>query len=186
MSALGSRSAGITLGVDRQYRDLRRAPDQERNRVVHGSRRLATSVPRDQDSLADGFEGAIARDDEHGSSDTQGQLFREEGEIIGRILQVDSLPDDREVGVSGVKLRRPDDRTRIDPPFAANPAPSCSLVEQLLGPARELLELATLFVQEVRRQLGLDVARQPGPSHRVESREVRFVCCRQRDCHVHP
>ena len=39
----GQPIAGITLRVDRQYRHLRRAPD-ERNRVVHGAR-FASRLP---------------------------------------------------------------------------------------------------------------------------------------------
>lgn len=95
------------------------------------------------------------------------------------------MPDDREVGISGMELRDVDDVTRIDPPFALDFAPACSLVESHLGLAGEPLELASLFLQEVRWH-HLDITRRPGPPHGVESREMGVMSSREGGCHIDP
>ena len=159
---------------------------QERERVVHGPRRLATSVPRDQDPLADRSEGAVAWDDQHGPPDSEGQLLGEVGQVVGCVDEIATLPDDREVGVSGMELRRPDDVAGADSPLAADPAPPCSIVEPLLCLAGELLEMLSLLLPEARRQLGLEIARQPRPSDRMEAREMGPVLRGEGDRDVHP
>jgi hypothetical protein len=139
---------------------------------VHGTRDLTAAVPCEKDVLANGLEGAVAWDDENRTSHTKGQFFGKEAEIMARATNIDPLSNDGEIGISGVELHRRHDLALLYPPLPLDAPAARPFVESLLCLSRELLELATLIVQEGRGKLEGDVAGQPGPFHDVEAREV--------------